>query len=356
MHIQIFPIAEADVVTLVKSIDRVVINPVIFFLFAIAMVYFLYGLTRYFLSPDSTEVRDASKAQMIWGVAGLFIMVAVFGILQVILNTFGISNVKIQSNGDYNVAIPDSTISNSNYNVVAAQGATQYNLNGNSSTPNSTALANPTNAVSNSTTAVAGSNPLVYAAPVNGDVNQSPLTNNYTSTALCWRAAVSGNDVSEYTAAQSVQNIARADYLSATGQSDQTAPASLPIVEEKQTIFDPTTKNFYVWLGVVAPLGQGTLSDCKILPSPSAASTKLNPFIGQYGDTASMYEIIDSAVDPVLANAKNAAIQNALIQIAQEEGLTSTANISYTVVDGKYYPPDSTTQNYDYWVVVESPK
>ena len=396
MHIEIFPIAEADVVTLVKSIDRVVINPVIFFLFAVAMVYFLYGLTRYFLSPDSTEVRDASKTQMIWGVLGLFIMVAVFGILQVIINTFGITNVKIQANGDYAVTIPDSTVpKNASLSLISAPNAPTYNLNnslGSWDASNNNPLLTSGVGIKDSyyvvskagttsvdgtsswdvgdivyydgtkwvkkqnTTIVASSNPLVYMPLVNGSPATSPLKNNYVSDSLCWREAKEANSVSENKASQSIQNITRADYLSATGQSDQTAPTKFPLTVETQTLYDSTSKQFYVWLGVVAPIGTGQLSDCKILPTPTSESTKLNPFTQQYADTSTMYEAIDSAADPVLANAKADAIQNALIQIAQKEGLTSTGNISYQVIDGKYYPPDPTTQNYDYWVVVESPK
>jgi uncharacterized membrane protein len=103
MNFQLFPIAEADVGTLMKSIDKVIINPLIFFLFAVAMVYFLYGLVQYFLAPDNEEVRKKSRAQMLWGIIGLFIMVAVFGIMQIITNTLGVTNIQIQSNGNYNI-------------------------------------------------------------------------------------------------------------------------------------------------------------------------------------------------------------------------------------------------------------
>jgi hypothetical protein len=382
-----------------KSIDRVVINPVIFFLFAVAMVYFLYGVTRYFLSPDNTEVRDSSKAQMIWGVVGLFIMVAVFGILQVILNTFGITNVKIQSNGDYAVTIQDPAVASqiSGFTMTGAPNGPQeaYNLNNglgawdaNKNYPQLTSgtgtkgsyytvtVAGTTqlDGVSSwnvgdiayfdgtqwtkqaNSTILASSNPLVYTAPINGDTTASPFKNSYQSDSLCWREAAVGSSTTEYQASQSATNIARADFLSATGESDQMADPRYPIVAEQQTLYDPSTKEFYAWLGVVAPIGNGLLSDCKILPTPSAASTRANPFTESYADTATDYEVVDSASDPDLTNAKGMAIQNALIQIAQEEGVVSTANVSYTILDGKYYPPDETSDNYDYWVVLDSPK
>ncbi len=100
---QVIPVAEANVVTLMKSINRVIINPIIFFMFALAMVYFLYGLVQYLINPDSEEIRKKSKSVMIWGIFGLFIMVAVFAIMNVILNTLGESKIKINNNGDYTV-------------------------------------------------------------------------------------------------------------------------------------------------------------------------------------------------------------------------------------------------------------
>ena len=64
MVFQLIPVAEAStesVLALVKSIDKVIINPIIVFLFACAIAYFLYGVAQYFLSPDSEEVRKKSK-------------------------------------------------------------------------------------------------------------------------------------------------------------------------------------------------------------------------------------------------------------------------------------------------------
>lgn len=99
MNFDIIPKAEASVVTLMKSINRVIINPLIILLFALAVVYFIYGLARYLLSPDNEEVRKSSKSHMLWGIIGMFIMISVFGILSLIMNTFGIDN-NGNNNGD----------------------------------------------------------------------------------------------------------------------------------------------------------------------------------------------------------------------------------------------------------------
>ena len=103
MIFQIIPVAEASVVTLMKSISRVVINPIIVLLFSLAAVYFLYGLVQYLLNPDSEEIHKSSKTHMLWGVIGMFIMISTFGIMSLILNTIGENNIHLDSTGDYSV-------------------------------------------------------------------------------------------------------------------------------------------------------------------------------------------------------------------------------------------------------------
>src|ERR1035437_8635376 len=102
MILQIIPTAEASIVTLMASVNKVIINPLIMFLFALAVVYFLFGLANYLLSPDNEEIRKSSKSHMLWGIIGMFIMISVFGIMTLILNTFGENRIK-GDNGNYSV-------------------------------------------------------------------------------------------------------------------------------------------------------------------------------------------------------------------------------------------------------------
>ncbi len=103
MIFQMIPVAEASINTLMKSIDKVIINPIIVLLFALAVAFFIYGLAEYLLSPDNEEKRKASKDHMLWGVFGMFIMVSVFGIMSLLLNTVGEDRIKLQSTGDYEI-------------------------------------------------------------------------------------------------------------------------------------------------------------------------------------------------------------------------------------------------------------
>ena len=104
MDFGIIPVAEASITTLMASISRVIINPLIVFMFALAVVYFLYGLALYFMSPDNEEMKKNSKQHMIWGVVGMFIMVSVFGIINLTLKIVGENKINVQ-NGCYSVTL-----------------------------------------------------------------------------------------------------------------------------------------------------------------------------------------------------------------------------------------------------------
>ena len=66
-----------------------IVNPVIVFLFALALLYFAYGVLVFLINADEESKRETGKKHMLWGVVGLFIMVAVYGIIGVILGTIG---------------------------------------------------------------------------------------------------------------------------------------------------------------------------------------------------------------------------------------------------------------------------
>lgn len=92
------PIAEASVSSVISSINKVLINPLIILLFALATVYFLYGLTQYFTSPDSKDIKEETSRKITYGLIGMFIMVAVYGILNTYLNTIGEKRIDIDRN------------------------------------------------------------------------------------------------------------------------------------------------------------------------------------------------------------------------------------------------------------------
>lgn len=99
MNFLLIPIAEASVVSVVSSINKVLINPLIMLLFALATVYFLYGLAEYFIKTDSKEVKETANKRITNGLIGMFIMIAVYGILNLYLNTIDEKRIEIRRDG-----------------------------------------------------------------------------------------------------------------------------------------------------------------------------------------------------------------------------------------------------------------
>jgi uncharacterized membrane protein YidH (DUF202 family) len=75
---------------LILRINQYILNPLIGLLFAIGLLVFFWGLAQYILNANSPEGRQTGSRHMIWGVIGMFIMISVWSILWIIVNTFGI--------------------------------------------------------------------------------------------------------------------------------------------------------------------------------------------------------------------------------------------------------------------------
>lgn len=75
--------------TLIKKINAQILNPIIGLLIAIAVVFFLYGVLEFIMGADNAEKKETGKRHMIWGIIGLFIMVAVFGIMNLLASFWG---------------------------------------------------------------------------------------------------------------------------------------------------------------------------------------------------------------------------------------------------------------------------
>jgi len=80
--------------TIVPFLGRVsqhVLNPIIIFLFTVAVLVFVVGIVRFIASAGDEAGRERGKRSMMWGIVGLFIMISVYGIIRLILATFEIS-------------------------------------------------------------------------------------------------------------------------------------------------------------------------------------------------------------------------------------------------------------------------
>lgn len=79
--------------TFIAKVDSNIINPLISFLFALAVLFFLYGVLQFFLNQTDEEKRTNAKNHMMWGVIGMTIMMSVFSIINMILSTLNIKGI-----------------------------------------------------------------------------------------------------------------------------------------------------------------------------------------------------------------------------------------------------------------------
>jgi uncharacterized membrane protein YidH (DUF202 family) len=76
-------------IPLIESINEHIINPIMAVLFALALLYFAFGIVQYIRNADSDEGRQTGSKHIIWGIIGMAIIVAAFGIMNVICRTIG---------------------------------------------------------------------------------------------------------------------------------------------------------------------------------------------------------------------------------------------------------------------------
>jgi len=60
--------------------------------FALALLFFLWGLAKYIFAAGDEEAKEKGKQIMIWGIISLFIMASVWGIVAFLQNIFGVSS------------------------------------------------------------------------------------------------------------------------------------------------------------------------------------------------------------------------------------------------------------------------
>jgi uncharacterized membrane protein YidH (DUF202 family) len=89
-------VAYASVDSFIASVNREIINPLIILLFALAFVFFLYGVFEFLSNAENDEKKTVGKSHMIWGIIGLTIMMGVWFILGVIMSTFNINGIDPQ--------------------------------------------------------------------------------------------------------------------------------------------------------------------------------------------------------------------------------------------------------------------
>ena len=82
-----------SIYSFLNNLNRLILNPLILLLFAVAFIYFIYSVIR-FLSIDAGDKgtkRIEARNSILWALVGMLIMFSVYGIIRFVLATFGIS-------------------------------------------------------------------------------------------------------------------------------------------------------------------------------------------------------------------------------------------------------------------------
>ncbi len=70
------------------SIFLGIFNALVVFLIALALVLFIWGVVRFIASQDDQSARESARHQMINGIIALFVIVSVWGLVTVLVETF----------------------------------------------------------------------------------------------------------------------------------------------------------------------------------------------------------------------------------------------------------------------------
>lgn len=115
LFLMFFPVnvAYASIDSFIGKVDTIIINPIITLLFALAVVFFLYGALQFFTNQENEEKKTQGKMHMIWGVVGITVMIGVFGLMNLILNTLNVRDVDPKTGNvhldEYNPTYPSGS-------------------------------------------------------------------------------------------------------------------------------------------------------------------------------------------------------------------------------------------------------
>jgi len=59
----------------------------------VAVILFFYGLIKYITSGESDDAKKSARSYMIYGVVVLFVMISVWGLVQILVDLFGLEGV-----------------------------------------------------------------------------------------------------------------------------------------------------------------------------------------------------------------------------------------------------------------------
>ncbi len=92
-----------------RSITEFILVILVPLVFAVAFVAFIYGIFLYFIAGGADEEKRSQGKQLaIWGVVGFFVMVSVWGLVNVLRGTFNLTET-VPNLPTFDVSQPSSS-------------------------------------------------------------------------------------------------------------------------------------------------------------------------------------------------------------------------------------------------------
>jgi len=90
----VLALAQGGNLTDMLEIFRNLINTLLPIVIALALLYFFWGLAKFVLAAGDEAARSEARSIMIWGVIVLFVMVSVWGLVNVLVQTFSLDTAE----------------------------------------------------------------------------------------------------------------------------------------------------------------------------------------------------------------------------------------------------------------------
>lgn len=69
-----------------------ILNKLVIVIIGLGTVYFLWGVAKYILHSDDAKSREEGRGMMVYGVIAIFVMISIWGFVNLLDNTFNLDN------------------------------------------------------------------------------------------------------------------------------------------------------------------------------------------------------------------------------------------------------------------------
>lgn len=85
----------SDIQDLGQTVIDIINGVAVPLIFAVAFIVFIWGVFKFFiLGGGNEEQREGGRDLMIWGLLGFFFMVSVWGLVNLVVNTFELDDTR----------------------------------------------------------------------------------------------------------------------------------------------------------------------------------------------------------------------------------------------------------------------